>query len=944
MPQHEIRVTPEGNDPRAQALMQQAKSMLGLEVELGVTRVFYVEEDGIHEQDAIKLANEFFTDPLVERNEVGDSERDDPLVVEVAYHRDTMVPQDESITAGVRMLTGKHPAAVDYTEELHFAEGTAAEIIYDVVTKIAMNKTVQEIRRSKPDTLVISGEAGPVETIPVRELNERELEELSAARSMFLDSSEMKNAQDYFIRIGREPTDGELETLAATWSEHCCHKTFKADVFVNGELKEALFDRMANASRQYMGEDIVSAYEDNAGVFMFYEGMCINIKLETHNSPSALEPYGGAMTGSGGVFRDVMGTGQGAKVILSIDIFCFAPPDMNPELLPENCLDPAYLQQRVIDGVRDYGNRMGIPTANGSVHYDEDFRAKPTVMVGALGIMPEQYARKGHAEAGDLVVAVGGKTGRDGVHGATFSSGSMTAETAGKHSSAVQIGNAIEEKRTSDALLEARDAGCIRALTDCGAAGFCSAIGEMGEEIGVQVDLSKAPLKYEGLSPWEIWVSESQERMVAAIDPEKYDEFVAICNKHDVEASNLGTFGTVGDEPKLQVNYGEQSVVDLHYDFLKNGLTKRRMVAEYKQPEIAEIKPGQVDWDETIKKILAHGDIASKEKITRQYDTEVQANSVIKPYAGVHRDAPNDAVVLAPIPGKPYGLVTAHGMNPRLNNYDPTRGTKWAFAEAMANYVAAGGNPDKANLVNNFVTATPDAHVMGVLDKMIDAEVECIHAIKRPVISGKDSLSSRYKNKDGTVIDIPPVLTFTVSGGIDDIEKTVTTDIKKANSALVMVGKADYEAMGGSVFHEVSNGSSANIPDIDLEQLPKTLQAVHAAEQTGKVLACHDVSEGGIITTVFEMCSGGDCGAVLQLSDELNPENELYNETAGCFVVEVADAATAAELFADVPHRVIGSTKRAKTITAYHGKGQLFSADLDELKAANKRMLEEAIV
>jgi phosphoribosylformylglycinamidine (FGAM) synthase-like enzyme len=275
-------------------------------------------------------------------------------------------------------------------------------------------------------------------------------------------------------------------------------------------------------------KNIVSAFVDNSGVMEFYDGMSICGKVETHNSPCAIEPYGGAMTGSGGVFRDVLGTGQGAKTIASTDIFCFANPNLSDKQLPVGCLRPDYLLKRVVTGVRDYGNRMGIPTNNGSVHFHDDFRAKPTIIVGAYGIIPTKQAQKGQAKTGDVCVAMGGKTGRDGIHGATFSSAEMTDRTINVNSSAVQIGNAIEEKRMFDAMIEARDAGLIRAIQDCGAGGFSSAIGEMGEETGVKVDLSKAPLKYQGLSPWEIWISEAQERMVIATAPKNLKKLLAI--------------------------------------------------------------------------------------------------------------------------------------------------------------------------------------------------------------------------------------------------------------------------------------------------------------------------------------------------------------------------------------------------------------------------------
>jgi phosphoribosylformylglycinamidine synthase II len=936
---HEIRVFPTDEDPNAKALRKQAKHLLGRAIEGVTARVFYVE--GITDEEAATLADELFTDPVIESSFV--KPRDDwhhPAHIEVAFQPGAMNPEVGSITQGANFLEIT-PTAIDSSTEYHLSSEDAGD-----ATRLLVNETVQHVRTQRPETLTTKREPGPIETIPITGLTLGELRTLSKKRDLALDDAELETARNYFIQLGREPKDGELAAIAGRWSEHCGHKTFNAKIFVDGKEKAPLFKRIKETAMNHFDEDIVSAFDDNAGVFRFYDGTCINIKLETHNSPSAIEPYGGAATGSGGVFRDIMGTGEGAKNILSLDMFCFAPPGLPSSELPVNCLSPLYLQQRVIDGVRDYGNRMGIPTANGSIHYHPDFRGKPTVMVGALGIMPEKYARKGTPQMGDLVVAIGGRTGRDAVHGATFSSTDMTEETALLHGTKVQIGNAIEEKKLFDALIEARDAGLIHAMTDCGAAGFSSAVGEMGEEIGVQVDISRAPLKYEGLAPWEIWMSESQERMVAAVGPQNWEQFLAICAKHGVEATNLGSFGSPEGDAKLLVTYGDEVVVDLDYDFLKHGLAQREMAANWQAPEIDEIVPEGTDLTQAIYKVMSHGNVCSKEPVVRQYDHEVQGATITKPYSGVKLDAPNDGVVLAPLHGKPYGLVEAHGMNPVLNNLDPYMGSKWAIAEAMANYVAVGGDPDKAVLVNNYVTATPDEHVMGALDKMVDAVCDGMDAFGRPVISGKDSLSSRYKgqlpNGEDVVIDVPPVLTITVAGKIPDIEKTVSSDIKKPGSTLVLVGQPDYEAMGGSAFYDVAGGSSAKVPDIDLVQLKKNLKQVHAAMQQGKVLSCHDISEGGLVAAVSEMAFGGDCGVEVDINGEATEEQQLFNETAGCLIVEVEDVQTAQELFSGVPHQIIGKTFEDKYLRIKKGT-RARGIGIDRLKAAWKSPLEELL-
>ncbi len=411
--------------------------------------------------------------------------------------------------------------AVDASREYAFYGPLEADDVDGIVHRLLVNPTVERVVTAPPDTLVIEGVAGSTERVPVRRMDDAALQALSDD-GLYLNLAEMRAIVEYFEEMGRDPTDLELECLAQTWSEHCLHKTFKSPVIIDGQQKAPFFSRLKDAARQHF-ELVVSAFADNSGVMRFYDGWALCGKVETHNSPSAIEPYGGAMTGSGGVFRDILGTGQGAAVIASTDVFCFAPPDLPAEEVPPGCLPPDYLLRKVVAGVRDYGNRMGIPTNNGSVQFHPDFRAKPTIIVGAYGLLPEDRAKQGTPLAGDRILALGGRTGRDGIHGATFSSTAMTSATITVNATAVQIGNAVEEKRLLDAVLACRDAGLIRALTDCGAGGFSSAIGEMGSDLGAEVHLERAPLKYSGLAPWEIFVSESQERMVLAVAPERVD-------------------------------------------------------------------------------------------------------------------------------------------------------------------------------------------------------------------------------------------------------------------------------------------------------------------------------------------------------------------------------------------------------------------------------------
>lgn len=930
----EIRVgwkNPE-DDVLGKGVKHEAERTLGIKSlkRVGTTRIYRLE--GISEEEAQKLSEVLFCEDINQKSFLNRplDENRVPYTIEVAYKPGVMNPEAASIIKAARDL-GIRPLAADSSTEFAFYGAVTKDEAEQITSRHLVNKTVQRVVTQRPETLIIQGEVGPVATVGVREALDDELMLMSRDK-LFLNLDEMHVIQDYARFLERDLTDAELEITAAWESEHCGHKTFKAKVMTEQGEKPPLIERIRNGARKHFDGEILSAFVDNSGVMRFYDGMAICGKVETHNSPSAIEPYGGAMTGSGGVFRDPFGTGQGAKVLISTDMFCFAPLDTNESDIPQGCLHPDYLLRRVVAGVRDYGNRMGIPTNNGSVHFHKDFGPKPTVIVGAYGILPEERAQKGSPQVGDLVVVVGGRTGNDGIHGATFSSGEMTERTISVNSTAVQIGNPIEEKRTFDALLECRDKNLIRAITDCGAAGLSSAVGEIGKEVGVEVDLSRVPVKYPGLAPWQIFLSEAQERMVNAVAPENLEEFLSICTKYNVEATVLGHFD---GSHKLKVNYGEKKVAELDYEFLEHGFPQRVMRAKWEKPQFDERTPElPTDWTDTLKKVLSHGNVCSKESIVRQYDHGVQGTNTLPPFSGEKNDGPNDAVVLTPILGKPYGMVESHGMNPILNRIDPYWGSVWAVAEAMANYTAVGGDYKEACLINNYIWPFPDEESMGSLDKSVDAVVDCMAILKRPVISGKDSLSSTYRGKDGQVIKIPPVLCISVFGRIPDVEKTVTADIKTHGSTLCLVGKLSPE-MGGSTYYDVNGIVGNEVPKVDLEMLPKVLDKVHGAIESGEVLACHDVSEGGVITTVTEMCFGGDCGVDLDLdSQNARPDMFLFNETAGCFVVEVEHAETADRLFKDTPHMVLGKTRQEKAIIVNRGTETLFNASVDELKQA----------
>lgn len=937
----EVRVTnlPHVNDPRGESLLQTIRAFLGINsIEKILTARVYRFE-GISAARAEFLAQKLLAEDVFQYYTVNEPIFGAPgTLVEVAYKPGVMNPEAGSIMKAAADLGVKELLAADSSTEYCFYGSVTGKEIQTILTRLLVNETVERVVKEKPVTLVIGGATAATRVIPIRSMDNAALMELSRD-SLFLNLEEMQAIKHYFQQIGRDPTDCEVETLAQTWSEHCVHKTFKADLVVDGQPKKPLLKRLQEATAGAGHPLVLSAFVDNSGVMALYEGLAICGKVETHNSPSAIEPYGGAMTGSGGVFRDVMGTGKGARVVASTDMFCFAPPDLPATEVPEGCLHPHYLLQRVVAGVRDYGNRMGIPTNNGSVHFHRDFRAKPTIIVGAYGIMPEADARKGRPREGDIAVVVGGRTGRDGIHGATFSSGEMTHRTMNVNASAVQIGHAIEEKRMSDALLKARDEKLIRALTDCGAGGFASAFGEMGEKTGVKIHLERAPLKYPGLAPWEIWLSESQERMALAVAPGDLDRLLAICRDHNVEATAVGEFTGTG---RLEVYYNEKCVCDLDMEFLHQGLPKRTMTANKKTVPVQNREPELPgDWTGICSSVLAHLNVCSKEPIVRVYDHGVQGSNALPPFGGVSGGAPNDAVVLAPVPGKRYGMVIAHGMNPVLNLYDPYAGSIWAAAEAVSNAVAAGADPADLVLIDNFIWPYPDEESLHDLDQAVDACTDFVRATGMPFISGKDSLSSTYRGRDGSVIKIPPVLCVSCFGRIPDVTATVSSDIKGTGSTLVLVGERKIDAMAGSTYFELAGGSSPAVPRINLDTLNAVFKAVHLAISNGRVLACHDISEGGLLAALAEMCFGGDVGAEITIPDNCRPDYFLFNETAGCFLVEVDKPETARELFGDVPHQVLGRSRENKTITVSQNENMLFAVSAGALFDAWRRPMRE---
>jgi len=796
-------------------------------------------------------------------------------------------------------------------------------------------------------------------TVPIREMNDPHLETLSKQGQLYLNLTEMQTIQKYFIELDRDPTDIELETVAQTWSEHCSHKTLAGRIHYQDEQRELQFENMLKETifaatmqiRKTLGNEdwCVSVFEDNAGIVKFDEQQNVCFKAETHNHPSALEPYGGANTGIGGVIRDPLGTGLGARPICSTDVFCFAPPDIPLDDLPPGVLHPQAVMRGVVAGVRDYGNCIGIPTVNGSVYFDERYLGNPLVYCGNVAMIPVDQCEK-KMQPGDLIVAVGGRTGRDGIHGATFSSAELTHESEALSGGAVQIGNPVMEKMVIDVILEARDRGLFSAITDCGAGGFSSAVGEMGEKTGAEVWLDRAPLKYEGLSYTEIWISEAQERMVLAVPPKNWEAFHNLCAAEGVTATVLGEFT---DTRRLVLKYHDQQVADIDMAFLHDGRPPviRKAVYQPKPVQPLTVKQ-QGRYDSDLSQILGALNVASKEWIIRQYDHEVQAGSVIKPLVGVACDGPSDAAVVRPDLNSNRGLVISNGMNPRYGDLDPYWMAASAIDEAVRNCVAVGADPKRIAILDNFCWGNTDRpEVLGSLVRAALACQEFAIAYQTPFISGKDSLNNEFSyvdsNGDKQTVVIPPSLLISAVGQIHDVQTAVTMDLKQPGNLIYLIGETRNE-MGGSHYTLIHDLKGGALPQVDARLAPQIFQALHHAIVSGQIESCHDLSEGGLAVAAAEMAFAGECGLALSLSAIASHTGMkeaaviLFAESNTRFLVEVSpDNATAFENgFSALPLTKLGKVTDSDSVVIADADGNtVVDSKWSELKTAWKAPL-----
>jgi len=981
-------------DARGERIKREIEHFLHLPVETVRTIDVYTVDADLSEDELTKAASEPFCDPVIQVWSI-----DRPLaagfdfLVEVGYRPGVTDNVGRTAREAIEYITGRPMAGGEgvYTSAQYILKGKLSRTDVERIARDLLGNPLIQ-RFVVLDKVEFAAQGGVPVSVPkvqaesrvqVREIDlevdDEDLIRISKEGVLALTLEEMKIIQAHYrepqvreerqkLGLGAKPTDVELECLAQTWSEHCKHKIFAGTVHYEDEqgnrqeiksLFKSFIQRTTRDVREKLGDKdfCLSVFKDNAGVIRFNDDWSLVFKVETHNSPSALDPYGGALTGIVGVNRDPFGTGKGSKLIFNTDVFCFADPFYDKPL-PSRLLHPRRIFEGVVEGVEHGGNKSGIPTVNGSIVFDDRFAGKPLVFCGTAGIMPATLnGEPGHEKTikpGDLIVMTGGRIGKDGIHGATFSSEELNENSP---VTAVQIGDPITQKRMFDFLIRARDRGLYRFITDNGAGGLSSSIGEMAAECGgCRMDLSKAPLKYPGLDPWEILISEAQERMSLAVPPEKIDEFLAMARRFNVEATVLGEFT---DSGYFHILYGDRTVAWLPMEFMHEGLPPMQLRAKWVPPRHGEpTLEVKGDYTADLKALLGSLNICSKESVVRRYDHEVQGGSVVKPFTGVANDGPSDAAVVRPILDSFEGVVVAHGICPRYSDIDTYHMTANAIDEALRNYVAVGGSLDLVAGLDNFcwcdpVTSekTPDGeYKMAQLVRSNQALYDVCLAYNLPLISGKDSMKNDFYD-GATKISIPPTILFSVIGKIEDARRSVTMDAKHPGDIVYLLGKTGNE-LGGSEYFALLGAIGNTVPTVNPEKALKRYKALHRAMVDGLVASCHDLSDGGLAVAVAEKAFAGgfgisiDLGRVLWTGDEAERTDAvlLFSETASRHLVTVRpenrdafEAVMGGNCFSSIG---VVTEEGMVSITGLSGQA-VVTAGIDELKEAWQKPLRD---
>ena len=888
-PRHRLTIRALGHDPRASEI-ETAAALLGIELPGSIEVADIVFIDGDLDGDERHHLHTVLVDPLLQ-------------------HGTWDIPTGSAVE--VTLLPGVTDTAADAVrhaaEQLHCTITSAAtgrrvefdgtvdpDVADELVRRVVANPVIERWRSGVIDAPHVDAAPSPdaVESIAIRGMDEAALHQLNVDRSLYLDPEELRALRDEYRRLDRDITDVEIEVFAQTWSEHCAHKTFRAVIDTTGgrdgpDTVAPLMAQLRVCTETIDADFVRSAFVGNAGVVEFATGTTIALKAETHNHPSAVEPFGGANTGVGGVIRDVLGIAH--RPIAVTDVLCFGPADLPLEALPAGALHPRRIRSGVIDGVADYGNKIGLPTVAGAILYDPAYTTNPLVFAGCVGEAPARPLHDGPFP-GDRVVVLGGATGRDGIRGATFSSATMDATTGSVAGASVQIGDPIVEKLLIDALIGAED--LYSAITDCGAGGLSSAVGEMAEGVGADVELDLVPRKYPGLEPWEVWLSEAQERMVVAVPPGSVEQLRNRCERVGVAFADIGAF--TGDG-RLVVRNSNDVVADIDTTFLHDGRPQRRMEAVLPDPNRSEPSGRSVaDPVAVLLALLAHPNIASKAATIHRYDHEILGSTVVRPLVGAAGDGPADGVVLAD-PARTDGIAIGIGVNPWYGLHDPEAMAYAVVDEALRNVVAVGADPDRVALLDNFSWGDPRRpSTLGELVAAVDGCCGAARMYGAPFVSGKDSLNNEYVGADGERHAVPPTLVITAVAHVPDANRCVTPDLSEPGNVLLLLGETESEFAGSHLDMVTGAPAKAGVapsPDTDA---PERYRHLHAAMRADLVESCHDLSEGGLAVALAEMCIAGRLGATIDGLPHDDLATALFAESNGRMIVEVRPRSVAA--------------------------------------------------
>jgi len=993
----EVTLKQELNDPEGNRIKKKAKDYFGIKLDdVRTVDVKTIESERLNEENLEDIRKNIFTNPVTHVSSYDSmlGNFDWNYLIWVGPKPGVMDPPGHTAKEAIQdKLKKNFVEGSVYTSKIFLLKGNVKKEEADEIARELSNDIIQRnkvISRDEwrenffeiPSPKVILDYKPEVVTFPI---NNEELKRLSDERNMVLNPKDVPTITNYFkredVRKEREkyglgnPTDIELEYIAQARSDHCNHNTFNGKFFYKDlstgkeTVVDNLFEECIKKPTLKLKERkdwIVSVLWDNAGIAKFDEKNNYSISAETHNSPTNIEAYGGAITGNVGEYRDKHGAGKGSKVFLGLYGFCTAHRDYKGDLKPK--LHPRRLSDGEIEGIRDGANKSGVPTPFGNVLFNYKWLGKCNLFAGSAGIMPAEINGKPthekHIEDGDFCVMVGGKVGKDGIHGVTAASEEFSEHTPAGH---VQIGFPYGQKKMEGLIIEARDRDLMNFITDNGGGGLSSSVGETarycGKRGGVEVNLEKVPLKYHGMHPWEIWISESQERMTIAVPPKNIDEFMELAKKHDVEATTIGTYR---DNRKIHINYEGKTIMHVNVDLLKSDFPQWEFEAEWIPPEMRGLSEPVLseprDYDSLLKEMLSRPNICSKEWIARQFDHEVQGGSVIKPMVGVDRDVHSGAIVTKPVLDSKKGFGVTEVINPWFSEIDTYWMTANVIDESVRRLVAVGGNLDHIGGIDNFCwpnvqydpATNPDGKYKAAqLVRSNWALKDYCEKFEIPLLSGKDSMyiDGNLKGKYGETRKVsgPPVIQFTANTVIEDASKCVTMDAKIKGDLVYVLGETKDE-LGGSEYYDMFGYVGLNIPKVDAEKSLPLYKALQKAIEEEVVASAHAVSRGGLGVHLSEVAFAGDLGMEIDLKKVpgyvKRNDKILFSESSGRFVVTVAPEYKNRfeEILSDKEYAHVGYVKDDGRFIVKGLEGNdIVNQDIEDLKHAYKKTFGDLI-